>query len=178
MPFVLLQQMPFSVRILCLVVLLMLWASPPVYAHNISAEFRLQEDKIEVVAFYDDESLAPGTKVTVTDTKENLIAQGRTNSEGIWHFPLPQPGQYQVKIDAGAGHARTIRVTVADSNTGEIDSDSPTRQEIADSRWSQLFLGLGTIGIIALGMLIAVHLRRKWVPQPKNAEATQTDSVS
>jgi hypothetical protein len=134
--------------------LLLLIAAPPAHAHALGAEARLRGDRIEVEAYYSDNTPARDARVTVLDHAGRLAAAGRTDDQGRWQFPTPWPGPYTVTVDAGAGHRKSVPVTVPAvlpaGPTGPI-SDGPSREEFTRFPWLRLTVGLAIIAGLAVG---------------------------
>jgi nickel transport protein len=174
-------------------IFLLLVAVRPASAHALGAECRLRGDRVEVEAYYDDDTPARDARVTVQDAAKKSLAEGRTNDKGFWSFPRPQPGRYRVTVDAGAGHRATVTITVpsaqpdgttaASTSTGECDcckdgtstqgvqgavklSEGPGREEFTRTPWLKIGLGLGVIGGFGLAAWLALRFRRPGVRHP------------
>src|SRR5262245_31356111 len=91
---------------------LVLATAPSAFAHALGAECSLRGDRVEVEAYYDDDTPARDARVIVRDVAKKNVAEGRTNDKGFWSFPRPEPGRYRVTVDAGAGHRTTVTITV------------------------------------------------------------------
>ena len=130
--------------------LVLLLGANPAAAHALGAECRLRDNKVEVEAFFDDDTPAQDAKVTVTDAQKQVIAQGRTDEQGRWSFPAPPPGDYLVLVEAGAGHSAKVKMTVPTTPGGdEVSvpiSDGPSRREFTSFPLARVGVGLGVIG--------------------------------
>jgi nickel transport protein len=153
-----------------LALLLTLAAASPAAAHALGAECRLRDGRVEVEAYYDDDTPAPDAKVRVLDPQENTIVQGRTDAQGRWSFPTPRPGKYRVIVDAGAGHRATVPMTVPASEdvTASLLSDGPSRQEFTRFPWLKAGLGLAVIGGFSLALWLSRRVGRpdRDLPRP------------
>ena len=145
-----------------------------VRAHGIGAECRLRGDKVEVEAYFDDDSPAANARVTVWDGSKQEIAAGRTDAKGHWSFPTPAAGTYEVVIDAGAGHRATRKLKVPtegepkDAPASPLDpsgkesapllTDGPTREEFTRFPWEKIALGLALVALA--GLLVRGLVRR------------------
>ena len=83
----------------------------PVSAHHLGAECTLRGNKVEVEAFFDDNTPARNAKVSVLDAANQEVAHGRTDEKGHWAFSAAS-GRYQVLVDAGDGHAAKVAITI------------------------------------------------------------------
>jgi hypothetical protein len=142
----------------------MLLGANPAAAHALGAECRLRGNQVEVEAFFDDDTPAQDAKVTVTDAQQQVIAQGRTDGQGRWSFPAPQPGDYLVLVEAGAGHSARVKMTVpsvGDSGGAAIPiSDGPSRREFTSFPLARVGLGLEFIGAGGLAAWFVLRRRR------------------
>ncbi|HEY8505923.1 MAG TPA: carboxypeptidase-like regulatory domain-containing protein [Gemmataceae bacterium] len=144
----------------------------PALAHEVGAECTLRDGRVEVVAYFDDDTPARSAKVRVLDGRRETLAEGRTDEEGRWSFPAPPAGKYRVVVDAGAGHLAEVGVTVPPAvaspgvpgaaprvpEEGRTVSDGPTREEFTSFPWREVILGLA---VITLGGLILNRLARR-----------------
>jgi nickel transport protein len=148
--------------------LLVLAAANPVHAHALGADAKLRGNRVEVEAYYSDDTPARDAHVTVHDAADHTIAEGRTDEHGRWQFPAPPPGSYTVVVDAGAGHRTTRTVTIPSRPAdGETVSEGPPRAEFTRFPWGQMALGLAIIAALAGGWLALRRGFRK-MPAPGN----------
>src|SRR5262249_9986424 len=98
-------------------------------AHNIGLECKLKGSRVHVEAFYDDDTPGAHAKMVVVDGEEKIVARGKTDANGEWSFPAPQPGQYEVRVDAGAGHRASKKITVPAENFVAEPAEEPTISE-------------------------------------------------
>ncbi len=145
-------------------------------AHALGAECKLNGNKVDVEAYYDDDTAARDAKVRVEDSDKKVITEGRTDKAGKWSFPRPKAGRYLVIVDAGAGHRTQVKITIhegegsasasssqskcddcecceADKGTptgsSESISDGPSRDDFTS--WPWLRIGIGFTVIAGLG---------------------------
>jgi hypothetical protein len=146
-----------------------------VFAHAVGVTCTINADKVEVEAFYDDDSPAFKAKVQIVNAQEEVIANGITDKDGKWTFATPTPGKYQVRIDAGAGHRAkkallipgeepksAATVEVSPPVVVEPVVEAPTREEMTRTPWLRIGVGLGAIfvGSIAVIGVMQWHQRR------------------
>lgn len=124
-----------------LVVLIVVIAETPAWAHSLGAACRLRDGKVEVAAFFSDDSVAADAAVRVTNAEKKVVATGRTDKDGKWSFAAPPKGRYDVVVDAGDGHRVTrsfsiVRDTRLAQANGQpdlpktpIDSNVPKKLE-------------------------------------------------
>jgi len=128
-------------------------------AHGLGVACAIRGDKVEVEAFYDDDSAAAKAKVVVVNAKDEVVATGITDEQGLWKFAKPEPGKYEVRVDAGAGHRakKTLNVPRPDTSSEEPAAE-PSREEQTQTPWLGVGLGLAAIagggGAIMLVMML------------------------
>jgi hypothetical protein len=140
--------------------LFLVTAVAPVCAHAFHATVRFRPGRVEVDAYYADDTPARDAAVTVRDRAGQVMAEGRTDDRGAWHFPAPPPGPYTVTVDAGAGHRKSVNITIpavlpseptGPAQDGVVISDGPTRDEFTRFPWGGVAAGLTVIVLAALG---------------------------
>ena len=145
------------------------WAS----AHAIGIEVKLKSTTVAVEAYYDDDTPVADAKVTVDNSAKGVIAEGKTDSKGVWSFTSPAPGKYIVRVDAGGGHAAKTSITIpkplttlpppedsapVQESPGVSISDGPSREAFTGPmRWVMAGIGLATI----TGMTILFRLLKR-----------------
>jgi len=125
-----------------------------VSAHALGAECKVRADRIEVEAFFSDDTPAPGAAVAVADSANRVISEGKTDDYGKWSFALPAAGRYEITIDAGDGH-RVTRALVVPA-AGSAATDGPSREEFTRTPWAMVALGLAAIAVVAVGLRIVL----------------------
>jgi nickel transport protein len=158
------------------VVVVFLLAVRSVAAHALGAECTLRGGRVEVEAYFDDDTAAVDARIIVCDEAQKVVVEGRTDAKGLWSFARPAAGLYRVTVDGGAGHRTTVRikvpareespkppVTVAGvepakdrtpaTPAGEevIIHEGPSRAEFTRFPWIKTTLGLTVIAALNLG---------------------------
>jgi hypothetical protein len=158
-------------RVACTLALLAsLTAARPASAHALGAECRVVGARVEVQAFYDDDTPAGNARVAVRDADRKLVAEGHTDARGQWSFDRPAAGRYEVSVNAGAGHRKTVTITIPEGSTAdappqpEVVSEGPTREEFTRTHWLNVGIGLGAIALFSLAFRWA--RRRGGRPNP------------
>ncbi len=154
-----------------------LLATRPAAAHGLGAECKLRDGRVQVEAYFDDDTVAADARIVVRDAAQNITAEGRTDAKGLWSFAAPAAGLYRVTVDAGAGHRTTVRIRVpapaeesaatTSAASGECDcckgnnaasptfggpviSEGPRRAEFTRFPWLKVVLGLTAIALMGL----------------------------
>jgi len=143
-------------RSLGILIALVLLLSPRIlWAHNLLAQATLHPDKIELEAFYDDRTPAKAALVKVL-LDDKVVLEEKTDARGFCTLPRPEPGDYRILVNAGAGHRRTIELHVpALPTSAQPAQPSPVAESVrrADKThypWLEVLIGLGCIGLISL----------------------------
>jgi nickel transport protein len=132
----------------------------PVFAHNMGMICKPDGDRVRVEVFFDDETPAQEATVSVMDTNQKSIAQGKTDERGIWMFPNPAPGTYTITATS-AGHRAAFVLMITDSPLELEATSTPSREEMTGTPWVNLGIGLG---IIALLCALVLLLRKNTKP--------------
>jgi hypothetical protein len=134
-------------------------AAAPAWAHALGATARVRGDRLEVEAYFSDDTPAVDAHVKVVDSTDTLIAEGRTDDAGRWSCAAPPAGSYRVTVDAGGGHRARKALTIGGGAAAA--SDGPTRAEFTRFPWGGVAAGLAIIG----GLAIAWRVWRRSVGQ-------------
>lgn len=147
-------------RCASLALLGLLMLAVPVAAHNLGAECKLVGDRVQVEAYFDDDTPARDAKITVRTTDGQSLAEGRTDDKGCWSFARPAAGRYEIVVDAGAGHRAVVKVTVPGEAEGLAlaptrVSEGQAREEFTRTPWLKVGIGLITIALFAGALWLA-----------------------
>jgi hypothetical protein len=177
-----------------LALVLMLSAAPLARAHDLGASVKLAGGRVEVKAYFDDGTVARAAKTVVRDQGNDIIFEGATDGKGIWTFPIPKAGKYELEVNAGAGHLARVPFTIPkqspanvsqqpgqpggnkDLTKGEkenpspggppvVVSQGPTEEEFTRFPWLKVGVGVGVIGLVCLALLVALRQGRN-LPSP------------
>lgn len=133
-------------------------------AHGIGVAAAIQDGKVRVEAYFDDDTPAREARVKIVDSRGTLVGAGTTDDKGIWTAELPPPGTYRVTVDAGSGHRATSTFSVPlprgpdDAPSGSAAPDVDARKEFTRIPWERLAIGLAALA--AVGFLLPRFLRR------------------
>ncbi len=93
------------------------------FAHKISAFVDVEDGNVSLVSYFSDGTPAKNAKVTVYDSKGNVVLTGRTNKEGEFDFKVKKSGKYRAVVLAELGHRAVVDFTVG---TPAASSESKT----------------------------------------------------
>ncbi len=167
----------FHCTFVAVVLLSLLLPARPAAAHGLGAECKLHGGRVQVEAYFDDDTIAADAWVVVRDAAQDILVEGRTDAKGLWSFAAPAAGLYRVTVDAGAGHRTTVRIRVpapaeesaatTSAASGECDcckgdnaaspifgdtviSAGPGRAEFTRFPWLKVVFGLTAIALMSL----------------------------
>jgi hypothetical protein len=150
-------------------------------AHEIGVEVKLKRDLVLVEAFFDDGLPAVDARATVTDSGGNPIAEGKSDSDGMWSFTTPPAGKYKAAVDAGDDHvAHATFVVPPQAEAALSPTDASAKEVIASaglarpafSRATKRAIAVACMAAIALVATVALLLARK-KPSQSPPEALQ-----
>jgi len=133
-----------------LIVTILALATPAADAHSLGAECRVQGQRVELEAFFSDDTPAASAKVLVRDRAKALLAEGTTDAEGRWTFATPASGTYEVVVDAGGGHRAKVTLIVPDPAAGEAAQSfhsGLSRAKFTRTPWGPILAGLALIAL-------------------------------
>ncbi|MBI2805800.1 MAG: carboxypeptidase regulatory-like domain-containing protein [Planctomycetes bacterium] len=146
---------------------LLAMTSAPALAHALGVDCQLRGGKVEVEAFFDDDSPAEKARVEVRSLDDQVIARGSTDAKGRWSFAVPAPGNYLVHVDAGAGHRAKKSIVIPPFGTPPaptpvtIDGTNSARQDFTGTPWVRIAIGLAAIGAGSAALVLAMRLRKR-----------------
>jgi hypothetical protein len=155
----------------------LLLTAAPAFAHKLIVECRVQNDRVRVEAFHDDDTPAQQAKIIIADESKKIIAEGRCDERGLWSCPLPTPGKYTVRAES-VGHTAKTDLEIPDKNAknvASIGSDNPSgsltassngsspparssRDELTETPWLKLAAAFVVIAALCAG---ALYLRKR-----------------
>jgi hypothetical protein len=147
-------------------VTILLAIAPSAFAHKLGVVCTFKDGKVEVEAFYDDDSPAQQAKVRVVNAKDEIVASGVTDAKGMWSAAAPPPGTYDVRVDAGAGHR--AKKTIIVPAVAPIDEPPPTvtvntgpsRAEFTQFPWLKVLIGVVVLGGLGGAFAISTAMRK------------------
>ena len=99
------------------------------FAHKISAFVDVEDGNVSLVSYFSDGTPAKNAKVTVYDSKGNVVLTGRTNKEGEFDFKIKKSGKYRAVVLAELGHRAVVDFTVGAPATSESKATGNTKTE-------------------------------------------------
>ncbi|GBE15425.1 hypothetical protein BMS3Abin14_01489 [bacterium BMS3Abin14] len=108
--------------VLCVAFLLL--TVVPVSAHKVNIYAYEEGGKIHTESYFVDGTPARDSQVTAYDGKGKVVAEGRTDDEGVFVFPVEHPENLRIVLEASMGHRNEILLSAADTVSSEAGSMS------------------------------------------------------
>ncbi|HMO35608.1 MAG TPA: carboxypeptidase-like regulatory domain-containing protein [Gemmatales bacterium] len=123
-------------------------AADPALRHKLCAVVQMAGDKLQIEAWYDNETPAENAVVSLF-LKNKQLQQSRTDERGICTLTIPPAGDYRVQVEAGGGHRTELVFSIA---MEILADDSDSKETVSNRRWWGMLLGIAIIGMAtALG---------------------------
>lgn len=122
-------------------------------AHDMNATVQVGAGSVRVEVFFEEDLPAERAAVRVTDAAGAEVAAGTTDERGVWTFPAPPPGEYQLRATC-IGHAAAVGFMVA---------AAPAAEPVAYTGWrlnKAVGLGAGAGGLLGVSALVWRRRRR------------------
>lgn len=81
--------------------------------HGLLIDVRVDKAHLIVEAYFDDDTPAVDAEARLEKPSGEILAQGKTDQRGTWRTLRPEPGTYQVSVNAGLGHKATKKVVIS-----------------------------------------------------------------
>lgn len=82
----------------------LLFVTPPAHAHKAMAFAYVEGGQVQAEGYFADGKKLGDSPVEVFDAQGLKILEGRTDSEGVFSFPLPGEGRVRIVITGSMGH--------------------------------------------------------------------------
>jgi cobalt/nickel transport system permease protein len=149
---------------LLLAVLGVLWAAGPAHAHRLEADCQvLPGGRVQIESWFDPGDGRPrGARVQVFRPDGSLLAEGKTDDQGVFVFSCREAEPLRVVVNAGAGHRKEFMIRkekleqIAPAGTQDPPPPShPSRVSIKD-----VLIGVGFLLALAAFVLSLRNARR------------------
>ena len=110
----------------CLALLVLIGIPNLGQAHGLGITYSIVNRTVVVEARFDSDDPADDCEISITAADGHVIAKGMTDKNGRFSFPLPEPGEYLVVADAGAGH-RARKALLVTAMTSDSTENPPKR---------------------------------------------------
>jgi nickel transport protein len=94
-------------------------ATGPALAHKVNLFAYAQGGTIFTESYFPDGRAVEGGKVLVFDSKDTLLLEGVTDTQGLFDFEIPKGDDLKIVIDAGMGHKNSFTLKKAEVEAGK-----------------------------------------------------------
>ena len=101
-------------RWLVLVAASMTLTAPLAWAHKVNLFAYVEGNTVYTESYFPDGKKVEGGTVEVLDAKGRKILEGKTDAQGMFHFPLPRKEDLTITIDATMGHKNSFLLKQAE----------------------------------------------------------------
>lgn len=110
------MKIPSKVLILLAVSTLL---AGPALAHKVNLFAYVEGGKVYTESYFPDSKPVEGGKVLVYDSRDALLLEGKSDSKGLFSFPVPKMDDLKIVIDAGMGHKNSFNLKKAEVEAGK-----------------------------------------------------------
>ena len=107
------------VNCLLAVLFVVLSATGSALAHKVNLFAYAEGGTIFTESYFPDGRAVEGGKVLVYDSKDKLLLEGVTDTEGVFNFDIPKADDLKIVIDAGMGHKNSFTLKKAEVGAGK-----------------------------------------------------------
>ncbi len=107
------------VNCLFAVLFVVLSFSATAVAHKVNLFAYAEGGTIFTESYFPDGRAVEGGKVLVYDSKDTLLLEGVTDTEGLFNFDIPKGDDLKIVIDAGMGHKNSFTLKKAEVEAGK-----------------------------------------------------------
>lgn len=160
-----------------LALLVLCLGAGPALSHKVITFAWVEDGQVRVEAGFGKGRPARSCEVLVLDSEGSRVAQGKTDDQGAWSFPVPDPvtSGLEVLLNAGAGHKGKWTIPVEELRTAEnraasdanandtstISAGLKEKQALEKGpSLGRILLGIGIICLLAGGAALAGKRRQ------------------
>jgi len=135
-------------------------SAPHAFAHKVSIFAWVENGTINTESYFPDGKVVQNGAISVFDSNEKLLLIGKTDSEGMFSFPVPKRDDLSIILDASMGHRATF--TLTQEELGESTTSASLKREQREDRISigKVFAGIGFV-LGLLGLALFIYSKRK-----------------
>ncbi|AJF05703.1 hypothetical protein [Geoalkalibacter subterraneus] len=100
---------PKLLLLLSMIVLFTLQAGTAL-AHKVNIFAYIEGVTVYTESYFPDGRAVEDGKITVVDSNEEALLEGRTNKEGLFSFAIPKKEDLVIILDAGMGHKTRFKL--------------------------------------------------------------------
>lgn len=113
------MRLPMPLAVSLALLLLFAWTQPA-RAHAVYLFAWVDGDRVCSEGYFAKKSKVRDGAVTVRNATGGLVAEGRTNEQGLWCFPAPAPQDLTFVLNAGQGHRAEFILPAKEFPSGRL----------------------------------------------------------
>lgn len=106
-------------RIVAAILLVTVLSAGTAMAHKVNLFAYVEAGKIHTESYFPDGRPVEGGTVTVHDSGDALLLEGKTDPGGLFSFAVPKVDDLTIVIDAGMGHKNSFKLKKAEVEAGK-----------------------------------------------------------
>jgi nickel transport protein len=97
----------------------LIFLAGPALAHKVNLFAYVEGGKVYTESYFPDSKPVEGGKVLVYDGQDALLLEGKTDTKGLFSFPVPKVDDLKIVIEAGMGHKNSFDLKKAEVEAGK-----------------------------------------------------------
>jgi len=104
---------------LCVFLLAVLLFSGNALAHRVNLFAYVEGGIIYTESYFPDGKPVAGGKISVYDSQDDLLLEGTTDKDGLFHFAIPKVDDLTIVIEASMGHKNHYQLKRTEVEAGK-----------------------------------------------------------
>jgi nickel transport protein len=88
-------------------------------AHKVNLFAYVEAGTVYTESYFPDGRMVENGKISVYDSADKLLLEGKTDNEGLFGFPVPKVDDLTIVLDASMGHKASFKLKKADVEAGK-----------------------------------------------------------
>jgi nickel transport protein len=98
----------------CILLVVWLLMGGDAMAHKVNLFAYVESGTVYTESYFPDGRMVENGGVSVYDSADKLLLEGKTDKEGLFNFPVPKVDGLTIVLDAGMGHKASFKLQKAD----------------------------------------------------------------
>jgi nickel transport protein len=154
------NRLSLHIHIAVLVALCTACSANRVYAHKVTIHAWTTSDRVVTESYFPDGRAVINATVSVFGSNEILLLSGETDQDGMFSFPIPEPDDVTIVLDAAAGHRASVSLSKEQLARPSTTAAQNGISRILESTIIRVCIGIACIGGIS-GIAMLAYRRKK-----------------
>ncbi len=121
-------------RLLIPAVVLGLLLPAPALAHKVNVFAYAEDGVVHTESYFNDGTPCQNSRIVAYGEGGKVVAEGTTDAEGMFSFPIDRPQDLRIVLEASMGHKNEVRLSAAEIGGGEPSpaAEAPTAPAAQD----------------------------------------------